>query len=59
MKGKLANLSANRVAASAGQLEQLAGAGSAALMPNALAEFEREVEGLLMEIQMRAEEAQR
>jgi hypothetical protein len=37
----------------------LGGAGSTALMPNALAEFEQEVEGLLAEIQIRAEQAQR
>jgi two-component system, sensor histidine kinase and response regulator len=59
MKGMLANLSADRGAASAAQLEQLAGTGLTALMPNALAEFEQEVEGLLAEIQIRAEEAQR
>ena len=58
MKGMLANLSANRGAASAARLEQLAGAGSAASMANALAEFEREIDGLLAEIQVRAEEAQ-
>jgi two-component system, sensor histidine kinase and response regulator len=58
LKGMLANLAANRAAGSAAQLEQLADAGSVASMPNTFAEFGREVEGLLTEIQIRAEEAQ-
>ena len=60
MKGMLANLAVRRAAGLAAQLEQLAGAGSTAAIPPALAaEFEREVEGLLVEIQFRGEEAQR
>ena len=59
MKGMLANLAVSRAAALAAQLEQLAGVGSAAAIPPALAEFGREVEGLLVEMQIRGEEAQR
>jgi HPt (histidine-containing phosphotransfer) domain-containing protein len=59
MKGMLGNLAVKRAAGLAAQLEQLAGAGSTATIPSALAEFEREVEGLLVEIQIRGEEAQR
>ena len=59
MKGMMANLAVSRAAASAAQLEELAATGSATALPAALAEFEREVDGLLVEMKIRAEEAQR
>src|SRR5438046_640068 len=59
IKGMLSNLAVSRAATLAGQLEQLAGAGSAAAIPAALAEFEQEADGLLVEMQIRGEEAQR
>jgi HPt (histidine-containing phosphotransfer) domain-containing protein len=59
MKGMLSNLAVSRAAALAAKLEQLAGVGSTAAIPPALADFEQEVEGLLMEMQIRREEAQR
>ena len=58
LKGMLANLAVSRAATAAAQLEQLAGAGSTESIGSALAEFEREVDGLLVEMQVRAEEAQ-
>jgi hypothetical protein len=54
----LANLAVSRAATAAAQLEQVAGAGSTESVGSALAEFEREVDGLLVEMQVRAEEAQ-
>jgi HPt (histidine-containing phosphotransfer) domain-containing protein len=58
LKGMLANLAVSRAATAAAQLEQVAGAGSTESVGSALAEFEREVDGLLVEMQVRAEEAQ-
>lgn len=58
LKGMLANLAVSRAAAAAAQLEQLAGAGSTASLGSALAAFELEVDGLLVEMQTRAQEAQ-
>jgi HPt (histidine-containing phosphotransfer) domain-containing protein len=58
LKGMLANLAVSRAATAAAQLEQVAAAGSTESVGSALAEFEREVDGLLVEMQVRAEEAQ-
>jgi len=58
LKGMLANLAVSRAATAAARLEQVAGAGSTESVGSALAEFEREVDGLLVEMQVRAEEAQ-
>jgi HPt (histidine-containing phosphotransfer) domain-containing protein len=60
LKGMLANLAVTKAAALAGHLEQLAGseAGSKAgsSLTEGLAEFEREVDGLLAEMETYMEE---
>jgi two-component system, sensor histidine kinase and response regulator len=50
LKGMLANLAASKAAASASQLEQLARVADMASLPAAFAEFERDVRGLLPEM---------
>jgi HPt (histidine-containing phosphotransfer) domain-containing protein len=51
LRGMLSNLAVTRAAAAAGALEELARAGAGASIPEALATFEREVQGLLPEIE--------
>jgi len=51
LKGMLSNLAVTKAAASAAQLEQLAGGGGEVPLKEALAAFEREVEGLLPEME--------
>jgi two-component system sensor histidine kinase/response regulator len=58
IKGMLANLAVTRGAAAAAQLEQLAGNGAEDSLALAMSEFEREVEGLLLEMESRVEEVQ-
>jgi len=59
LKGMLANLAASRAAASASQLEQLARVADLASLPAAFAEFEREVRGLLPEMEHYMSEVRR
>jgi HPt (histidine-containing phosphotransfer) domain-containing protein len=56
LKGMLSNLAVTRASALAGHLEQLAGGAGSDALPDALAEFEREVDGLLPEMEAHAEE---
>ena len=51
LKGVLSNLAVTKAAASAALLEQLAGEAAAPPLARALAEFEREVDGLLQEME--------
>ena len=51
LRGMLSNLAVTKAAASVGQLEQLAGSGGEAALDEALAAFEREVQGLLPEME--------
>ncbi|HVA94504.1 MAG TPA: Hpt domain-containing protein [Candidatus Dormibacteraeota bacterium] len=50
LKGMLSSLSAMRAAAAAARLEQMGREGKMAGLPEALAQFEQEVEGLLPEL---------
>jgi HPt (histidine-containing phosphotransfer) domain-containing protein len=50
LKGMLANLAVAKAAASASRLERLARAGEISALGDALARFEKEVEGLLPEM---------
>jgi CheY-like chemotaxis protein/HPt (histidine-containing phosphotransfer) domain-containing protein len=59
LKGMLANLAASRAAASASQLEQLARVADLASLPAAFAEFQREVRGLLPEMEHYMSEVRR
>ena len=59
LKGMLANLAASKAAASASQLEQLARVADLASLPAAFAEFEREVQGLLPEMEHHMVEVRR
>jgi two-component system, sensor histidine kinase and response regulator len=52
LKGMLLNLAVTRAAKAAGQLEQLAHEGAKASVPQALAAFEMEVQGLLPEMEI-------
>ena len=56
MKGMLLNLAVPRAANAAACLEQLAGSGDVDSLGQATAEFEREVDGLLSEMEARMEE---
>jgi two-component system, sensor histidine kinase and response regulator len=56
LKGMLSNLAVTRASALAGHMEQLAGDVGASSLPEALAEFEQEVDGLLLEMEAHAEE---
>lgn len=58
LKGMLSNLAVTRAAASAGQLEQLARGGDKQSLKEALAAFEREVHGLLPEMETYMAKAQ-
>jgi len=51
LKGMLANLAVTKAAASASRLEQLARAGEISSLGGALAAFEKEVQGLLPEME--------
>lgn len=51
LKGMLLNLAVTKAAACAAQLENLAKEGAEAQLKDALAEFEREVDGLLPEME--------
>lgn len=51
LKGMLSNLAVNRAAASAGHLEQVARDGADASLQDAFAAFEKEVQGLLPEME--------
>jgi PAS domain S-box-containing protein len=57
IKGMLANLAVNKAAAAAAHLERLARAGEAPSLPGALVAFEREVRGLLPEMETYLAEA--
>jgi two-component system, sensor histidine kinase and response regulator len=56
LKGMLANLAVTKAAALAGHLEQLAGSEAGSSLTEGLAEFEREVDGLLAEMETYMEE---
>src|SRR5882724_7596881 len=51
LRGMLSNLAVTKAAAAAGQLEELARSGAGASIPETLAAFEREVQGLLPEME--------
>lgn len=51
LRGMLSNLAVTKAAASVGHLEHLAGSGGEAALDEALAAFEREVQGLLPEME--------
>lgn len=51
LKGMLSNLTVTKAAASAAQLEQLAGRGGEVSLEEALAAFEQDVQGLLPEME--------
>ena len=57
LKGMLANLAAAKAADSASRLERLARAGEIASLADALAAFEKEVQGLLPEMETYMAEA--
>jgi CheY-like chemotaxis protein len=57
LKGMLANLAVTKAAAAAAQIERLARAGDVASLPNALAAFEKEVQGVLPEMETYMAEA--
>jgi len=57
LKGMLANLAVTKAAASASRLEQLARAGEVSSLGDALAAFEKEVQGLLPEMESYLAEA--
>jgi HPt (histidine-containing phosphotransfer) domain-containing protein len=57
LRGMLSNLAVTKAAASAAQLEHLAGEGREVPLKKALAEFEREVDGLLPEMETYMAEA--
>lgn len=59
LKGMLSNLAVSRAAAAAARLEQLARLGERVSFPDAFAAFEREVHGLLMEMENYMAEARR
>ena len=59
LKGMLANLSIVQAASLVAQIEQMARSGKAAGLKEAFAAFEREVHGLLPELQAHLAEAQR
>ncbi len=58
LKGMLSNLAVTKAAAAAGQLEHLANGGGKAPLSEALAAFERDVEGLLPEMETYMTEVQ-
>jgi HPt (histidine-containing phosphotransfer) domain-containing protein len=51
LKGMLSNLAVPKAAAAAARLEQLGRSGETVSLPDALAAFEREVQGLLPEME--------
>ena len=51
LKGMLSNLAVSKAAAAAARLEQLGRGGETVSLPDALAAFEREVQGLLPEME--------
>jgi len=57
LKGMLANLAVTKAAASASRLERLARAGEISSLGDALAAFEKEVQGLLPEMESYLAEA--
>ena len=57
LKGMLANLAVAKAAASAGRLERLARAGELSSLGGALADFEKDVQGLLPEMESYLAEA--
>jgi two-component system, sensor histidine kinase and response regulator len=58
LKGMLANLAIHGAAGSAGQLEHAARNGQPSLFPEGLAAFEKEVKGLLLEVERYLAKAQ-
>ena len=58
LKGMLSNLAVGKAAASAAHLEQISGGAEADQLAAGLAEFEREVDGLLPEMESYMEEVQ-
>jgi len=58
LKGMLSNLAVAKAAAAAAQLEQLSGGNTTTPLAEALAEFERQVDGLLPEMESYMEEVQ-